>query len=524
MTRKRIGVIGLGSVGWAVIHGLSPHYDYHGYDIIGTYCWQDILSSDILFICVPTPLGLDNRLDCSAITDVLGKLHTAKYPHCIVIKSTLGVGFMENAVTAYPDLDLVYMPEFLRERSSFTWFACPDRLVVSGSQESMDTALSYFTWIDPLIPRIKMDWKSAEIGKLAHNAYIAVKVSFTNEIESISRTHGAEPMDVMRVVWTDRRIGSSDHLTPGLGGYGGKCVPKDTLELMYAGGETNLIKAAVAVNEQLLPLSQPCRNMTIITIIPTRNRYSYLQEALKSVAEQKRPPDMVYVIADEDDPSLPLVETFIRQYQIYLPVTLLHNTRTQNLSGAVNTGLNKAKEDYPNLEKVFISILDDDDWWDRSYLFNLSHYAEETQAEWIISGLIRHDSENPSGYHQPIPDTLTKHLLYITNPNIQGSNLFVTLSKLLEIGGFDERLISTTDRDVCLRLISADTTSAVLHNHLVHHNALPNHTRLSDPGSSDKLAGLQTFYQKYCHDMTVEEQNSFKKRASELFHATIEEP
>lgn len=523
MTRKTIGVIGLGSVGWAVIHGLSPHYDYYGYDTVGTYCWQSLLSTDIIFICVPTPLGANNRLDCSAVSDVLKKLYTVKYSHCIVIKSTVGVGFMDTAATAYPSLNLVYMPEFLRERSSFTWFAHPDRLVVSGSKENMDTALSYFTWIDPLVPRIKMSWKSAEIGKLAHNAYIAVKVSFTNEIESITQLYGAKPLDVMRVVWTDRRIGSSDHLIPGLGGYGGKCVPKDTLELLYAGGEKNLIKAAVTVNEHLQPISPTCRDTVIITIIPTRNRPSYLQKALRSVAEQKRPPDVVYVIIDDDDPSISSVEAVVRQYQVVLPVILLQNTHTQNLSGAVNTGLDKAKEDYPNSEMVFVSILDDDDWWDRSYLFNLSRYAEETKAEWILSGLIRHDVEHPSGYHQPIPDVLTKHDLYITNPNIQGSNLFVKLSKLLEIGGFDEQLISTTDRDVCLRLITVDTTYAVLYNHLVHHDALPTHSRLSDPHSSRKRVGLHSFYQKYVHEMTGEERELFKKRAFELFHITIEE-
>jgi len=91
-----------------------------------------------------------------------------------------------------------------------------------------------------------------QIGKLAHNAYIAVKVTFTNTIEAISDLQGANAADVMKIVYSDRRVGSSAHLEPYKGPYGGKCVPKDTAELINAFGEqAKLLKVADEINDEL---------------------------------------------------------------------------------------------------------------------------------------------------------------------------------------------------------------------------------------------------------------------------------
>ena len=67
---KKVGIIGLGSVGWATVHSLSPKYEYCGYDIADSYDFSAILSSDFVFICVQTPLTQENRLDRSAVEDV----------------------------------------------------------------------------------------------------------------------------------------------------------------------------------------------------------------------------------------------------------------------------------------------------------------------------------------------------------------------------------------------------------------------------------------------------------------------
>lgn len=246
---KKIGVIGLGSVGKAVKHTFEYYYEnVVGYDIVGDYDWSNILETSMSFVCVSTPEGQDGRLDCSNVDDILARLSYDDYNGLVIIKSTLRVGYMDQAILKYPKLRLVYMPEFLREKSNFQWFVCPDRLVISGKGEDVEEALGYFSWVEEA-EILRMSHIEAEIGKLAHNAYIAVKVSFTNEVESICREHIADPEKVMEVIHADRRVKSKEHLQPNLGPYGGKCIPKDTRELINASNNALLLRAAESVNE-----------------------------------------------------------------------------------------------------------------------------------------------------------------------------------------------------------------------------------------------------------------------------------
>lgn len=248
---KSVGIIGLGSVGKVVKHCLCFYFDCADYDINGNHKWEDILDTSIVFICVSTPEGKDGRLDCSNIDNVLLRLSESGYKGIVIIKSTIRIGFMDHASRIYPALRLVYMPEFLREKSSFTWFVNPDRLVISGNEADIEETLTYFHWVESA-EILKIDHKSAEVGKLAHNAYIATKVSFTNELEQICLEHGADPWHVMSVIWADRRVKSKEHLQPNLGPYEGKCVPKDTRELINSSMNTILLQAVENVNQKLI--------------------------------------------------------------------------------------------------------------------------------------------------------------------------------------------------------------------------------------------------------------------------------
>lgn len=245
-----IGVIGLGKVGKSVFHTFSFYYETRGYDINGDYRWSDILESDIVFICVPTPGQEDGRLNSSIVFSTLAKLFSSNYQGIVVIKSTLGVGTMAIAVDRYPGMKLVYMPEFLVERNNFPWFVCPDRLVISGCDDDIETVLKCFSWVEKTVPIIRLSYREAEIAKLAHNAFIAVKVSFTNEIEEISIEQNIDPEKVMSVIWSDRRVKSDAHLRPNLGPYEGKCIPKDTRELIQSAKDPVLLVAAEKVNKR----------------------------------------------------------------------------------------------------------------------------------------------------------------------------------------------------------------------------------------------------------------------------------
>ena len=245
---KQLAVIGLGSVGKAVKHTFDFFYEsVAGYDSDGRGNWNDIIRSIVVFICVSTPESETGHLDCSNVDDVLCKLNEFAYSGICVIKSTVRVGFTDSAVKKYPNLRIVYMPEFLREKSNFTWFVNPDRLVLSGNDVDMDEIIGLFWWVDGIgesVPILKMKYIEAEIGKLAHNARIAVLVSFTNEIEAVCIENDACSDSVMSVIHADRRVQSTEHLKPKLGGYGGKCVPKDTRELIASMRKPILLTAA----------------------------------------------------------------------------------------------------------------------------------------------------------------------------------------------------------------------------------------------------------------------------------------
>jgi len=516
---KDFGVIGLGSVGWSVIHGLSQFYSYAGYDILYHYKWESILNTKLVFICVDTPMGADGRLDNHNVRDSLKKLSDDHYTGIVVVKSTVFVGFMDCATREFPGLRLTYMPEFLREKNSYSWFIEPDRIVISGEQDDIDEVLSYFSWVENAVI-IKTDFKTAELGKLAHNSYIATKVSFTNEMENISHSCGANPLDVMKIVSTDRRVMCSEHLTPGMGPYGGKCVLKDMNELTNS-THSDFLTSVRMVNDRCITPETINSFNPVIAIIPTINRPMTLRRALSSIANQTYMPELVIVVNDTGNEATEAADKIVQEFSLKLPIKHLVNNHSKNISGAINTGLEYVKS-RSDIGDCYIALLDDDDWWDRKYLENCVKFAQEYDCDWVISGLVRHDRRFPDGSFQDIPNAISVSRFLVTNPNIQNSNLFIRANMLIAIGGYDENLVSTTDRDVCIRLLQLPGIRySFLRNHLVHHDATDDSGRLSCPGSMKKMMGLNEFYHKYSPMMTCDQKVQFKERARTLFKVEI---
>ena len=226
-----VSIIGLGSVGNAAFTILQNYHSVTGYDIDGRGRWDDVIYSDAALVCVSTDAGGGGRLDMSNINSVAKRLSDDNYQGVMIVKSTLHPGTMDAIAIRHPKLKISYVPEFLREKDAIEWFSNPDRIVYSADEISAQITLDCFAWIPLEVPRIKMTHLEAEFGKLAHNAYIATKVTFTCEIERIANARGIDAHSIMEVVWTDRRVNNPAHLTPGLGGYSGKCVPKDTAAL-----------------------------------------------------------------------------------------------------------------------------------------------------------------------------------------------------------------------------------------------------------------------------------------------------
>lgn len=202
---------------------------------------------------------MDGRLDLTAVRNVLRSLWEARFSGLVIVRSTLGIGSLREMRSEFPSLRLVYSPEFIRERSAYQWTVCPDRVVLSGEPTDVEAARAIFaTWVEDA-PVLVMTDAEAEVGKLAHNAYIAVKVAFTNQVEDIARQAGADPWRVMGVIHADRRVRSSDHLQPLSQPFGGKCVPKDTRELASA-TSAPVLDAVLAFNEGLKRMAEGRRD------------------------------------------------------------------------------------------------------------------------------------------------------------------------------------------------------------------------------------------------------------------------
>ena len=151
--------------------------------------------------------------------------------------------------------------------------------------------------------------------------------------------------------------------------------------------------------------------------------------------------------------------------------------------------------------------------------------ALERGLDMVAAGLVFHRSHPSEGDQLAPPVSLNVGDLLVRNTHIQGSNLFVRLRKLLEAGGFDEALTSTTDRDLCIRLADLGTVQfGAMNDYLVHHFADADRPRLSTPGGEAKRGGLAYFYRKYRGRMSEEQQKAFIERSIGLFNCDPREP
>jgi UDPglucose 6-dehydrogenase len=249
--QRRVAVIGLGAIGKPLLDVLGRYHDARGHDLKGPDNWPHVIASNVVFVCVGTPENSTRRLDHGRVRDVLARLAGDRFRGVVVVRSTLGIGALKTLRHAYRDLRLVYMPEFLRERSAFQWIVCPDRIVVSGAPEDCDASIAAMPWVEPEVPILRMTDASAELGKLAHNAFIAWKITFANLIGRLANLAGADADDVMAIIHNDRRVKTSEHLQPTLEPFGGKCVPKDTQELANAFEEATLLRETLRFNDAL---------------------------------------------------------------------------------------------------------------------------------------------------------------------------------------------------------------------------------------------------------------------------------
>ncbi|MGH7757270.1 MAG: UDP-glucose dehydrogenase family protein, partial [Vulcanimicrobiaceae bacterium] len=295
---NRICIVGTGYVGMATMLGLAElGWAVNGFDIVGDRIarlragvapyreagieellakhaaagrlefFDDVGAAtedcDVIVVAVGTPARDDGSADLSALHTAFGMLTGMafrRYPS-IVVRSTVPPGTCDElAAICVGRANVVYVPEFLREGTAVRDFLTPDRIVVGAA--SFEAAALYVELFERLqCPVLLTSRSNAELIKCGSNAFLALKISFANEVANLCEAVGATSDDVLRGIGYDRRIGS-EFLNPGIG-FGGPCFEKDVKSLDHvakaAGSGRELFAATLRVNE-----SQPKKIVDIL--------------------------------------------------------------------------------------------------------------------------------------------------------------------------------------------------------------------------------------------------------------------
>jgi UDPglucose 6-dehydrogenase len=218
-----------------------------------------IENADIIFLALPTPESEDGSADLSYVLKMAETLSGMITSYKVIVnKSTVPVGTAAKVQAIFDEkckvmVDVVSNPEFLREGFAVEDFLKPDRIVIGSSSEAAIELMTklYKPFVRQGNPIFIMDEKSAELTKYAGNAFLAMKISFMNEMANIAEKVGANIEFVRKGIGTDHRIGGA-FLYAGLG-YGGSCFPKDVKAIQKIASDNDydfkLVNSVLEVNQ-----------------------------------------------------------------------------------------------------------------------------------------------------------------------------------------------------------------------------------------------------------------------------------
>lgn len=227
----KIGIVGLGIVGSAVNHGFEKlGHQVRQHDIRLDTSLTDVIDSEVVYLCVPTPRSETGKCDTSIIEEVVGELvETHKYPGVIALKSTVEPGTTQRLQVEFSNENICHVPEFLRERVAIADFIENHDICVIGTES--DEVFETVKESHGSYPKqfIKLSPTEAEISKYFNNVYNATLITFANAFFEVCQVLGADYNKIKNaMVQRDHIANKYLDCNDNLRGFGGMCLPKDT--------------------------------------------------------------------------------------------------------------------------------------------------------------------------------------------------------------------------------------------------------------------------------------------------------
>ena len=256
----RIGIIGQGYVGTALKEGFQDFYQvetFDKYDIAKSTQpnISDVVGlSDVLFVCVPTPMKNDGTCYTGIVEEVIREINQEANGQIVVIKSTVPPGTTDRLNEEYVHTTTIFNPEFLTEANFIQDFKNQNRIILGGDRKGTNKVRQIYSRIFPNATIVKTGAKHAEMVKYFTNCFLATKVSFANEMYNICKQLDIDYDKVVEYAIYDERLGKSHWAVPGPDGdfgFGGHCFPKDLSAIINSFDTLGLLEAVENVNDQV---------------------------------------------------------------------------------------------------------------------------------------------------------------------------------------------------------------------------------------------------------------------------------
>jgi UDPglucose 6-dehydrogenase len=262
-----VGIVGKGFVGGAMYENFKDAFNVLVWDkdeskrTVDTFD-QFVNTSDIIFICVPTPMKESGECDTSIVESVVSEISTIDRRKYVMIKSTVTPGTTERLSKDF-SMTIGFNPEFLTEANAYNDFRNQRLIVIGADDQGLSAVVTqlYYEFnakVDSHAHVIQRTTKEAELFKYLANCFLATKVIFANEFKMLCDQIEVDYGRIAEIAVLDKRLGHTHWRVPGpdgLRGFGGSCFPKDTAAMLHFSDEVGsalwLLTEATYINDEI---------------------------------------------------------------------------------------------------------------------------------------------------------------------------------------------------------------------------------------------------------------------------------